>query len=312
MKCGFSNDHILIFCIAVFLSLFNCKIGSSVENYKLNYFDNPDTLKKKEPVDSVKISNWKLEGNLVLNFSQTFFENWAAGGDNSLASNSIDMFFAKFKNKKVEWENTVKFAGGVMKLEGDKFVKTDDKIEVITRYGRKNNNYWNYSFQVSFLTQFFPGYKNAKDTIKRSDFLSPAYLNVVVGMDYKPVKQVTVLMSPLSSKITILNSNFISNFENSGVYGVPKGKHARYEMGGSIEIQAKGDFNKLNYYSNFKSFSNYLVEPENIDISWEIILGLKLNKFLSANLKTNLVYDDDAISKLQFKEFLGLGFSYKI
>lgn len=305
---NFSTSKAFIF-IAFSFFLGNNIGFSSDRNIFKNY---ADTLKKKDSKDSVKIQHWKLEGNLILNFSQTFLENWASGGDNSIAGNTIDMFLANYKKNMVEWENTVKFAGGLMKLEEGKVVKTDDRVELTTKFGRKSNKYWNYSSQISFQTQFFPGYKNPKDTIKRSDFLSPAYLNVLIGMDYKPVKQVAILMSPLSAKITIVDSYFITNFDTKGVYGLPKGEHVRYEMGGTIELQAKGDFNKLNYYSNLKSFSNYVTEPENIDISWELILGLKLTKFFSANLKTNLVYDDDAITKIQFKEFVGLGFSYKI
>jgi hypothetical protein len=300
------------YCFSFSFLLGISAIGISAETYQRKHADNADTLKKTQPVDSAKIRYWKLEGNLVLNFAQTFLENWASGGDNSVAGNTVDMFNANHKKNKVEWENTLKFAGGLMKLQGGNVVKTDDRIEIISKFGLRNSKHWNYSSQVSFLTQFFPGYKNPSDTIKRSDFLSPAYVNILLGMDYKPIKQLTVLMSPVSAKITILDSYFISHYNQAGVYGVPYGKHTRYEMGGTIEFQAKGDLNKLNYYSNLKTFSNYVTEPENIDLSWELIVGFKLNKFLSANLKTNLVYDDDALEKIQFKEFLGLGFSYKI
>jgi hypothetical protein len=310
MACNRTIINNLKYSFLALVFILNFKIGHSKDKY-LNY-SNADTAKNKLTRDSVKIRNWKYEGNLVLNFSQTFLENWASGGENSLATNTIDMFNANYKNDKIEWENTLKLAGGLMKLEEDKIVKTDDRIDFTTKFGRRSSKYWNYSSLISFQTQFFPGYKNPKDTIKRSDFLSPAYINVLLGMDFRPVKQLAVLMSPLSAKITILDSYFISNFEKNGVYGVPRGENVRYEMGGTIEVQAKGEFNKLNYYSNLKSFSNYVEKPENIDIAWEIILGLKLTKFFSANLKTNVVYDDDAIQKIQFREFLGLGFSYKI
>ncbi len=72
-------------------------------------------------------------------------------------------------------------------------------------------------------------------------------------------------------------------------------------------------------------FSNYLHNPQNVDVSWETIIGFKVNKYISATITTQLVYDDDvkiAVDKngdginesfgprTQFKEVLGIGFSY--
>ncbi len=73
-------------------------------------------------------------------------------------------------------------------------------------------------------------------------------------------------------------------------------------------------------------FSNYLETPQNIDINWETLISMKVNKLISATLSTHLIYDDDieiTIDKnddgiidergprIQFKEVLGVGFSYK-
>ena len=68
-------------------------------------------------------------------------------------------------------------------------------------------------------------------------------------------------------------------------------------------------------------FSNLLDKPGNIDINWRALLDMKINKFLSANLSGTLVYDDNIKTtdnagvahgaKIQFKELLGVGFSYK-
>ena len=71
-------------------------------------------------------------------------------------------------------------------------------------------------------------------------------------------------------------------------------------------------------------FSNYLNKPQNIDVSWETLLSMKVNKFISATLSTHLLYDDDikiAVDtdddgvtdktgpRIQFKEVLAVGFS---
>ena len=78
--------------------------------------------------------------------------------------------------------------------------------------------------------------------------------------------------------------------------------------------------------SKLDLFSNYYNNPQNIDVSWETIITFKINKFISANITTHLLYDDDIQiatddngdgvndsigARLQFKEVLGIGFSYK-
>jgi len=68
-------------------------------------------------------------------------------------------------------------------------------------------------------------------------------------------------------------------------------------------------------------FSNYLENPQNIDVNWNVFILMKINDFLSANLTTQLIYDDDIKTsdkdgnvkgaKVQFKEVFGVGLTYK-
>jgi hypothetical protein len=75
-------------------------------------------------------------------------------------------------------------------------------------------------------------------------------------------------------------------------------------------------------------FSNYFKNPENIDVNWDLLLNMKVNKFISASISTALIYDHDipvgiyhtvkgvkiqtgAGPRTQFKEVFALGFSYK-
>jgi hypothetical protein len=64
-------------------------------------------------------------------------------------------------------------------------------------------------------------------------------------------------------------------------------------------------------------FTNYLNHPENVDVDWKCGLNMKVNKYISAQLSTHLIYDADIIekgatkAKVQFKELFGVGFSFK-
>jgi hypothetical protein len=100
-------------------------------------------------------------------------------------------------------------------------------------------------------------------------------------------------------------------------FGVDRGKNFRQEFGGYIKIAFQKDImTNVNFSTKIDLFSNYLKNPQNIDINWELLLSMKVNKYISATLSTQLIYDDDINynnkgPKTQFKEIIGIGFSYK-
>ena len=75
---------------------------------------------------------------------------------------------------------------------------------------------------------------------------------------------------------------------------------------------------KLMSDANF--FTAYDDSFGNIDIEWNVLISMKINKYLNASINTTLKYDDDVKyintqgekkgPKVQFKEILGIGFGY--
>jgi hypothetical protein len=309
-----SNCIKICLYISLIILLTNAK-ASKIQRVDQSFLQNESDTAKHAITDSIKVKYWKYEGSLLLNFSQMWFENWAVGGDKAIAGNSYEDFMMKYKKDKVTWETTFKVSEGLIKQQGYRLVNTDDKLEVYTKYGRKLSKKWNYSAYFSFQSQIFPGFKSPQDTIKLSDFLSPAYFNTSIGADFRPTEKFSILFSPLAGKITLVTSDFIMDYYkvSNGTYGVSPGNHTRYELGGSIVISAKGEiFKNIIYQTNINAFSNYEKDPSQFDWNCEFLLSMKLNKFMSANLKTNLLYDIETSLDPQFKEFFGIGFSYKI
>jgi hypothetical protein len=78
----------------------------------------------------------------------------------------------------------------------------------------------------------------------------------------------------------------------------------------------------VNLISKIDLFTAYDENFGNIDVNWEVLLSMKVNKYLTASLSTTLKYDDDIKyidadgikhgPRIQFKEIFGLGISYKI
>ncbi len=268
---------------------------------------------------------WKFNGTTSLNVSQLSLTNWAAGGDNSLSGNALINLAANYAKEKTSWENKLILGFGLNKQGGDPTRKSDDQIDFASKLGLKASEKWFYTGLLGFKTQFAPGYDNPGDVdrLKISDFMSPAYLSFSLGMDYKPSDAFSLFLSPLSTKFTFVLDEDLSS---AGSFGLDPGQKTRAELGAYIKMAYKKEILKnVTLDTKIDLFSNYLDNPQYIDVNWDLLLTFKVNEYLSASLITQLIYDydikfgkdttgdgvnDTFESKVQFKELFGLGLTY--
>lgn len=265
-----------------------------------------------------EIPQWKTGGNIGLTFTQTSLTNWAAGGENTLGTNGYLSLFANYSKGKGAWDNTLDLAYGILKQGEEDLRKSDDKIDFGSKYGYRASKHWFYTALVSFKTQFSDGYKYPDDSTVISTFMAPAYLVASFGMDYKPNDRLTVFLSPITAKFTMVNDDALSA---AGSFGLEPGEKFRSEFGGFVKVAFKQDImENVNFQTKVDLFSNYADKPQNIDVNWEVLIAMKVNKFITANLSTQLIYDHDTKitdkdgkvgPRTQFKEIFGVGFAYK-
>jgi hypothetical protein len=128
-------------------------------------------------------------------------------------------------------------------------------------------------------------------------------------MDYKPNKNFSLLLSPLSAKYTIVRDT--AKIDQTA-FGVDKDKKVKKEVGSYVNLSHKMKFwDGMELLNKVTLYSNYTEEPKNVDIDWELILTMPINQYLSTKFSTHLISDDDTGSKLQFKENLSVGVSYR-
>lgn len=270
----------------------------------------------QEAADTTK--PWKYTGETNLSFSQVSLTNWAAGGESSMSGNAFFNLGADYTKNKSVWSNKMELAFGLQKLGDADMKKTDDKIYISTSYGYKAGKKWFYNATLSFKSQFANGYNYPNDSVVISKFLAPAYVLGALGMEYKPNAEFSLGLLPVSGRTTIVNDDTLSAH---GAFGVEPGKKMRFEFGGSIIMNIKKEiFENVDFTSSLELFSNYLEDPQNIDVTWEVFINMKINDFLSANIATTLLYDNDIMitdkdgnvgPRTQFKEVFGIGLSYK-
>lgn len=292
-----------------------------------------DKLKAEIP-DTLE--GWQAGGVFSVNLTQVSLTNWNAGGNNSVSVNGVLSLFADYKIGKSVWDNDLDLGYGIIQ-QGDGGVrKSDDRIEFNSIYGRKAFKNWNYAALVNFKSQFTAGYNYPDDSTEISNFLAPGYALAALGMDYKPSKKLSVFVSPITMKMTIVLDQ---NLANVGAFGVDPavyddfgvltkdGANYRSEYGGYLRVQYKNDImENVKLQTRIDLFSNYSEEPTHVDVNWEVLLAMKVNKFISATIISTLIYDHDvdiavdrdgdnvldgAGPRVQFKEVLGIGFSVK-
>ena len=181
-----------------------------------------DGEKKIRTLNTDTIMGWKKGGVIGLNFAQTSLTNWAAGGQNSLSINGFLSVFASYKQGKSSWDNSLDLGYGLLKQGiDDYFTKTDDKIDLFSKYGRQAFKNFNYAVLLNFKTQMSPGYKYPDTENKISDFFAPAYLLLAAGLDYKPDQYFSAFISPLTAKFTFVTDHDLSD---AGAFGVTPGR----------------------------------------------------------------------------------------
>lgn len=283
---------------------------------------------------------WKIKSDVSLMFSQASFTNWAAGGENNITLNGYFNFYAGYIKGKSKWENLLGLAYGQNKTGAREFRKSEDKIDFLSNYGLKASDKWFYSANFSFKSQFADGYNYINDTVKTkiSNFLAPAYISLGIGMEYRPYEFMSFYLSPGTARWLIVNDQGLAD---AGAFGVEPAKYSEFDSTGMPVIESKyqdGEKTKFEFGAYFRFmfvkdiiknvnistklelFSDYLYNPQNIDVNWDTMIKMQVNSWIAASVGMLILYDHDTPVKdkdgntgprTQIKELLSIGVTYK-
>lgn len=268
-------------------------------------------LEKQNIVVKKHYWDYRTESSLV--FSQSALSNWVKGGENSV-STALDITgYADFKRPelKLSSNNFARLKMGFMASGGEEVRKNLDLLETNSKLNHKAFGKFDFSAIMLFKTQVAPG-KTFTKVAKRdtsyvvSRFMNPATLTIGIGLDYKPNKETSINFSPLSYKGTfvpaagkITADSLIPGKLDQTRYGVPLGRKSKHEPGASFMISRNSrPFKNLALTNRLQLFTNYIDNPQNIDIDWEMIAVYNLNWFTDLRLNTHLIYDDNTRTTL--------------
>jgi len=295
-----------------------------------------DTIAKKAEPD------WTYKGFFSSQLNQASFNNWATGGQNAISNVNLFSLGAAYKKGNISWENNLDMGYGILKVQDTPLRKNEDKIDLISKFGRSLVNQWSATGLANFKSQFAPGYKYPNDSVVVSKFMAPGYLIFSLGIDYKPTSYLTINFSPATGKFTIVNDQTLADLGSYGVQAavydeqnnkIEDGKKVNPEFGTMLTIAFNKDImENVSMTSKVTLFNNITdkdkANRKNTDVDWETNITMKINKFISASMIFHLLYDNDIPipiyetidgnkvqvgtgPRLQFKQVLGVGLSYK-
>lgn len=261
---------------------------------------------------------WVLKGVTGINMSQTAMTNWSAGGENSIAGNAYLNGSLTHKSGNWLWVTNLVLDYGLSKTKSQGMRKSSDKIGLSTQLGYAATKVWYYTLMADLNTQFAKGYNYPDKSHYISNFFAPAYSNVALGMEYRPKSNYSIFLSPVSTKMTFVGDDYLSDL---GSFGVDPGDHFKIEAGAFLKARAELPvMENVNLITTADFFTPYNKDFGNVDVNWDVLISMKINKVLSATLNMTLKYDNDVKTfddegvergpKVQFKEILGIGLAY--
>ena len=98
----------------------------------------------------------------------------------------------------------------------------------------------------------------------------------------------------------------------AGTFGTDPGETTRFEFGAAVRGYAKFNLMKNITMENILNlYTNYLEDPQNVDVDYTLNVTMQINKYVSANVAFQAIYDDNAQPNgFQIREAFGLGFNY--
>ena len=261
---------------------------------------------QEQQQDTIPVPKWKIHGRVAFIFNQSSFSNWASGGENTVAGNININYDFNYKQGNINWDSRIISGYGLSYLGAQGYRKTNDRLEVNSLLGVKTGNYWFLSFIGNFRTQYANGFDySKKPKAAVSGFFSPAYLTFGPGMLWKKSDNLSINIAPATARYTFVSNSF------SGQFGVAEGKNAAFSLGFNLS-----SYYKLQLMENIEMeniitlYSDYLSNVRNVDLDYQTNIRFKVNKNIKMHITFHTIIDDNASSRIQFRQLFGLGVNY--
>jgi len=245
-------------------------------------------------------NGWKKGGGLGFDLAQLAIINpRVGGGSNRLGFGGLGNFFANYKKDRFTWDNSGSFQVSVQRIGSKEqpFQKNLDLLRLGSRVGYRTGNEKIFAAaEATFESLLFKTYEG---NILRSDSLpviarfgSPMRVALSTGINYKPDEHWAIYVAPATMRLIYVADDAIAALN---VHGNEPGKNSFLQFGANMNAVYQNKYfeDKMSVKTSLDLFSNYLKDPQRIDVLWQTDIGWELVKNISLNLHTELFYDYD-------------------
>lgn len=259
-------------------------------------------------------SPWRREATLMLQVTQNYVtSNWYQGGSSSFAGLGIAKGQISYISERFTWENFGEWRMGGSTVSADSLHKintTDDMFRIYSKANLRIVPKLFTSVSAEIETRLLPTYQANSNMLKSAPF-SPFRFNAAFGIDYKPVKNLSISVSPVAYKmIHIADTARVLSTD----YGLEAGQRTQHNIGSSVRIEYTWKpVREVALESKFYFYTNY----QDVELDLEVNCDFIITRFMSARLilhpryDTSVIMQGDTHAKIQFRELLSIGFAHK-
>jgi hypothetical protein len=257
---------------------------------------------KATQVDSL----WKKTLISKVHITQSNYDNWAQGGENTF-SWQVNLNGALDRDwEKITWSNEGKFSYGRAKVGKGEARKSADEIkfESVLSYniGIRIDPY----VALALETQATAGYQYTNGSKRKiTDFLDPAYLTQSFGFEYGPNKIFKTRMGLAVREIITRKywqHSDDPNTENiektSTTIGMESVSNLNLKLSENIVLKSK-----LEFFSDMSRIAT-------VDVRWDNLVSAKVAEYIDVAVNIKLIYDRDISLRRQMKQVWTVGFTY--
>lgn len=267
---------------------------------------------------------WVRSFQTGINYNQSSFsDNWKGGGTNTISWNWLLNAKSNYNDGRYNWSNDLQLQYGQNNTKNIGVRKNFDRMFFESKASYKIVGPWNAFGAISFLSQFQNGYTYNKkgdgsdSLVLISSFMAPAYLTEAFGVEYKPADYFSLQFGLGSLRQTFVLNQQLYNPQytsSNTLYGVDKGAYYRNQYA----LQIVGSFDK-EIMKNITLKARYMLVVDYMKMNHQGIINrldasivAKVNKYITANFGTVVLYDYSQIDAIQFSQVLGIGILYSI
>ena len=259
-------------------------------------------------------SPWRRELTLMAQITQNYVtDNWYQGGSSSFAALGIAKGQISYIRERFTWENFGEWRIGGSTVSADSLHKmntTDDLFKIYSKANFRIVPKLFTSLSAELETRLLPTYKSNSMDLKSAPF-SPFRFNIGVGLDYKPVKNLSISFSPISYKVIhIMDTAKVKVTD----YGLEQGQRTQHNIGSSLRVEYTWKpVREVSLETKFYMYTNY----KDVELDLEANCDFIINRWLTARLMihprydTSVIMEGDTKAKIQFRELLSIGFAHK-